>query len=323
MEMTTRKSFMLFSGSANPPLAQEVADLLGTSLGEVQRSVFADGEIAIRFLQSVRGADCFVLQSHSNPINFHIMEQLIMIDALKRASAKRITAVIPFYGYARQDKKGLPREPISARLMGDLFFAAGADRLVSVDLHSPQIQGFFAKPFDSLTALPLFINYIRETVHGPITIISPDSGRVKQASKYARHLDADVGFIHKRRRTDVAHEVDALQVVGEVAERHCVIIDDMIDTAGTLVAAAELLRERGALSVRAAATHGVLSPPAADRIKNAPIEEVVCTNTLPVPAEAADLPNLRTLSIAPLLADTLKAIFEDTSVSSIFMGENV
>ncbi|HUG75033.1 MAG TPA: ribose-phosphate diphosphokinase [Acidimicrobiia bacterium] len=323
METPNRKRLMLFSGSANEPLAQEVADLLGVSLGDVHRSQFANGEIRVRFNESVRGADCFVLQSHSHPINHHIMEQLIMIDALQRASAKRITAVVPCYGYARQDKKGLPREPISARLMADLFLAAGADRLVSVDLHSPQIQGFSEKPFDSLTALPIFSEFVAATVPPPLTVVSPDSGRVKQASKYARRLDAEVAFVNKRRRTDVANDVTALQIVGEVAARHCVIIDDIIDTAGTITAAADLLMERGALSVRALATHGVLSPPAVDRIKNSPIEEVVVTNTVPVPLDAQELPNLTILSIGPLLADTLKAIFEDESVSSIFMGENV
>jgi ribose-phosphate pyrophosphokinase len=323
MEATNRKRLMLFSGSANPPLAQEVADLLAVELGGVDRKQFANGEISIRFTQSVRGADCFVLQSHSHPVNFHIMEQLIMMDALQRASAKRITAVVPFFGYARQDKKGMPREPITARLMADLFGTAGADRLVSVDLHSPQIQGFSTKPFDSLTALPLFIEHLTETIEGPVTVVSPDSGRVKVASKYARHLDAEVAFVHKRRRVDVANVVAALQIVGDVEGRHCVLLDDMIDTAGTVVAAAELLKERGALSVRALATHAVLSPPATDRLKNAPIEEVVVTNTLPAPDEAAGLTNLTILSIAPLLADTLKAIFMDTSVSQIFMGENV
>jgi ribose-phosphate pyrophosphokinase len=322
MEAKNKKRLMLFSGSANPELAQEVADLLQVSLGGVDRKVFANGEISIRFTESVRGADCFVLQSHSHPINFHIMEQLVMMDALQRASAKRITAVVPFFGYARQDKKGMPREPITARLMADLFVTAGADRLVSVDLHSPQIQGFTEKPFDSLTALPIFTDYL-SSLEGPITIVSPDSGRVKQASRYARHLDAEVAFVHKRRRVDVAHDVTALQIVGDVESRHCVIVDDIIDTAGTVVAAADLLKQRGAISVRVLATHGVLSTPAADRLKNAPIEEVVTTNTLPIPDDAVDLPNLHILSIAPLLADTLTAIFRDDSVSAIFMGENV
>ncbi|OFW67568.1 MAG: ribose-phosphate pyrophosphokinase [Actinobacteria bacterium RBG_16_68_21] len=322
MEAQNRKRLMLFSGSANPILAQEVSELLEVELGGVELGTFADGEISARFTSSVRGADCFVLQSHSNPINFHIMEQLIMIDALQRASAKRITAVVPYFGYARQDKKSMPREPITARLMADLFDTAGADRLVSVDLHSPQIQGFTRKPFDSLTALPIFTQYLA-TLEGPLTVVSPDSGRVKQASRYARHLDAEVAFVHKRRRVDVADDVSALQVVGEVEGRHCVIVDDIIGTAGTIVSAAELLKDRGALAVRALATHALLSPPAIDRIKNAPLEETVVTNTLPVSEEAAGLPNLTILSIAPLLADTLKAIFMDTSVSQIFMGENV
>src|SRR3990172_1459325 len=321
MEAKNRKRFMLFSGSANPPLALEVASLLGVELGGVERKTFANGEISIRFTESVRGADCFVLQSHSNPINLHIMEQLIMIDALQRASAKRITAVVPFYGYARQDKKGMPREPITARLMADLFGTAGADRLVSVDLHSTQIQGFTTKPFDSLTALPIFIAYLGQ-VAGPLTVVSPDSGRVKLASRFSRHLDAEVAFVHKRRRVDEANKVSALQVVGDVEDRHCVIIDDMIDTAGTMVSAADLLIENGALSVRALATHPVLTPPAADRLRASALSEVVVTNTLPVPPAAADLPNLKVLSIAPLLADTLSAIFRDDSVSEVFMGED-
>ena len=323
MELKNRKRMMLFTGSANPELAQEVSDLLGVELGLVKRSVFANGEVYIRFEESVRGADCFVIQSHSHPINFHIMEQLIMLDALERASAKRITAVVPFFGYARQDKKGLPREPITARLMGDLLLSAGADRIASVDLHSAQIQGFIRKPMDHLTALPIFREYIRSTVDGELTIVSPDSGRVKVASKYARHLDAEVAFVHKRRRAEVHNEVAALQVVGDVEGRHAVIVDDMIDTAGTVAAAAHLLREAGATTVRAMATHGVLSPPAVDRLKNAPFEEIVTTNTLPVPQDALELPNLTVLSIAPLLADTLKAVFSDDSVSRIFMGENV
>lgn len=323
MELAGRKRLMVFSGSANEDLAKEVADILGVSLGGVERSVFANGEIYIHFTESVRGADCFVVQSHSHPVNFHVMEQLIMIDALKRASAKRITAVLPFYAYARQDKKGRPREPISARLIGDLFTAAGADRLVSVDLHTGQIQGFFGDPFDHLTALHMFISYIEESIDGPTTIVSPDSGRVKLASRYARYLDSEVAFIHKRRRTDTRNEVSALQVIGDVDDRHCIIVDDMIDTAGTVVAAADLLKARGALSVRVMATHGVLSPPAIDRLKNAPIEEVVLTNSLPLPDDAHHLDKLTVLSIGSILAGAISAIFTDASVSAIFKGENV
>jgi len=322
VELPGRKRMMLFSGAANPAQTEEVAGLLGIHLGGVERSRFANGEIYIRFDESVRGADCFVLQSHSKPVNFHIMEQLIMLDALHRASAKRITAVVPFYGYARQDKKHLAREPITARLMADLLVAAGADRIVSMDLHSAQIQGYTVKPFDHLTALPIFYQYLQKTVGDSMVIVSPDTGRVRLASRFARHLDAGVAFVHKRRRADVRNESASLQVVGDVAGLHAVIIDDMIDTGGTVVAAAELLREAGALSVRALATHGVLSPPAAERFQTAALEEVVITNTLPVPEDAAGLAKLKVLSIGPILADALRAIFTEESVSALFMGEN-
>ncbi len=323
MEIRGRKRLMVFSGSANVGLAREVASILGTDLGGVERSVFANGEIYVHYTESVRGADCFVIQSHTYPINFHIMEQLIMIDALKRASAKRITAVVPFYGYARQDKKGRPREPISARLMADLFGSAGADRIVSVDLHTGQIQGFVDTPFDHLTATPVFVEYLSRNLDGPTTIVSPDTGRVKVAAKFARHLDAAVAFVHKRRRTDIRNEVAAMEVIGDIEDRHCIVVDDMIDTAGTAAAAAELLMQRGALDVRLVATHGVLSPPAVDRLKNAPIQEVVISNTLPVPDEASNLDKLTVLSIGSLLAGTINAIFTDASVSEIFAGENI
>ncbi len=323
MELAGRKRLIVFSGSANEPLAEEVAEILGVSLGGVERSVFANGEIYIHYTESVRGADTFVIQSHADPINFHIMEQLIMIDALMRASAKRITAVVPFYGYARQDKKGRPREPISARLMGDLFLRAGADRIVSLDLHTGQIQGFVDAPFDHLTATNLFAEYVEKTVQGPTTVVSPDAGRVKLASRFASHLNGNVAFVHKRRSADTRNEAETLWVVGEVKDYHCIIIDDMIDTAGTVVGAAELLMERGALSVRVLATHGVLSPPAVDRLKNAPISELVITNSLPVPDEATHLDMLTVLSIGPILAGAMNAIFVDASVSEIFQGENI
>ena len=250
------------------------------------------------------------------------MEQLIMIDALKRASAKRITAVMPFYGYARQDKKGRPREPITARMIGDLFMSAGADRIASVDLHTGQVQGFIDAPFDSLTALPIFEEYLTNKLNGPITFVSPDSGGVKRATKFATHLDAEVAFVYKRRRADVRNEVIASEVVGEVAGRHCVIVDDIIDTAGTVVASADLLIKKGALSVMVLATHGVLSGPAVERLRAAPFSEIVITNTLPVSPEALALPNLTVLSVAPLVAGTVEAIFNDQSVSEIFKGEN-
>ncbi len=322
MELVNRKRFMLFSGSANPRLAEEVADELGVRVAECERSRFANGEIYIRPAESVRGADCFVVQSHSDPINFHIMEQLFMIDALKRASARRITAVVPFYGYSRQDKKVLPREPISARLMGDLLLTAGADRIVSVDLHTGQIQGFVDVPFDHLTAMPIFLDHLGDQLDGPTTIVSPDAGGVKRAERFARHLDAYVAFIHKRREADQHNVSKALTVIGAVTGRHVVIIDDMIDTAGTVANAAQLLRDKGARSVRVAATHGIFSGPAIDRLKNAPIDEVIVTNSLPISEDALRLDNLEVLSIGPIVAEALQAIFMDSSVSDIFLGEN-
>jgi ribose-phosphate pyrophosphokinase len=314
---------MLFSGRANPALADEVAELLGVRLGTLERESFANGEIYVRPTESVRGADCFVLQSHSHPINDHIMEQLITIDGLRRASARRITAVMPFYGYSRQDKKVLPREPITARLIGDMFLTAGSDRLVSVDLHSGQLQGFFSKPFDHLTALPIITGYLREKIDGPTAIVSPDSGGVKRAERYARRMDATVAFVYKRREPEVHNESAALEVSGDIENRHAVIVDDMIDTAATICNAAELVRQQGALSVRIAATHAVMSEQAVDRLKNAPIEEVIVTNTLPVPEDAVHLDNLRILSIAPILSEALQAIFMESSVSEIFLGDNI
>lgn len=322
MDIVSRSRLMLFSGSANPELAAEVADLLGSPLGKLERSVFSNGEIYVRPTQSVRGADCFVIQSHCDPINDHIMEQLITIDALRRASARRITAVMPFYGYSRQDKKVLPREPISARLVGDLFMTAGADRLVSVDLHTGQLQGFITKPFDHLTALPIITDYLREQISGPTAIISPDAGGVKRAEKYARRLDGSVAFVYKRRDPDVHNVSSALDISGDVEGKHAVIVDDMIDTAGTAVNAAEMVRSKGATSVRIAATHAILSGPALDRIKNAPVDEVIVTNTLPVSKDVTTLDTIRVLSIAPIVSEALQAIFMDSSVSEIFLGDN-
>ena len=322
MEIVNRKRFMLFSGSANPQLAEDVAEELGVRVGKTDLSQFANTEIYARPSESVRGADCFVLQSHSPEINFHIMQQLIMIDALKRASARRITAVVPFFGYSRADKKVLPREPISARLMGDLLLTAGADRIVSVDLHTGQIQGFIHKPFDHLTALPIFTEYLRDKLDGPATMVSPDAGGVKRAEKFARYLGAYVAFVHKRREADIHNTSKALTVIGTVRNRHAVIVDDMIDTAGTVCNAAELLRKKGARSVTVVATHPILSDPAIDRLKNAPIDEVIVSNTLPFSSDALTLDKLTVLSVAPVLAEALQAIFMESSVSDIFLGDN-
>lgn len=322
MDIVSRNRMMVFTGGANVPLAEEVADVLGIQLGRLERSSFANGEIYVRPGESVRGADCFVIQSHCAPINDNIMEQLITIDGLRRASARSITAVIPFLGYSRQDKKVMPREPITARLVTDLFMTAGANRLVSVDLHAGQLQGFTSKPWDSLTALPIITDYLSTKLNGKTTVLSPDAGGVKRAEKYARHLGASVAFIYKRRDPAEHNESEALSMAGKVTDRHVVIVDDMIDTAGTVTNAAEMVKEFGARSVRIAATHGIFSDPALDRIKNAPIEEVIVTNTLPVSADIQELDNVQVLSIAPILAETLQAIFMDSSVSEIFLGEN-
>ena len=259
IEQSTKKRMLIYSGSSNSELAKKVANELGTELAEVEKEQFASGEIYIRLADSARGADCFVLQSHSGGINFTIMEQLLIVDALKRASAKRITAVLPFYPYSRQDKKALPREPISARLIGDLFLAAGANRLVSIDLHTQQIQGFIHAPFDHLTAMPLFVDYFKNKYDESVSVISPDAGGVKRATTFAKHLEAYVGFVHKKRDPSKHNEVKAFTVIGEVEDRHAILIDDIIDTGGTIAAASRILKERGAKTVSVVATHGIFS----------------------------------------------------------------
>jgi ribose-phosphate pyrophosphokinase len=318
---------MLFAGRGNDELSAEIASCLGVKLGDVVLSDFANGEIYSRYSESVRGADVFVIQSHCEPIHDRIMEQLILIDAAKRASAKRITAVVPFYAYARQDRKAEGREPITARLLADLLTVAGTDRVVTVDLHTGQIQGFFDYPVDHLTAVPILAQYVAENVGAEVTVVSPDAGGGKLARRYANHLetvgiDALLAFIDKRRPKGTHNVAEAVEVVGDVEGRSCVLVDDMIDTAGTIVAAAELLDARGAAEVVVAATHGVLSGPAVDRLKAAPVREVVVTNTLPIPSEK-QFDALRVLSIAPIIAEALDAVFEDTSVSEIFRGDNV
>jgi ribose-phosphate pyrophosphokinase len=324
MEKVTTKRMALYSGRTHPTLAAEVAEGLGIDLGEPQIVEFANGEIRPRFNESVRGSDVFVMQTHfgcdGRSVNDSIMEQLIMIDAAYRASAKRITAVCPFYGYARQDRKAEGREPITARLVADLFKAAGAKRMVSIDLHSGQIQGFFEGPVDHLTALPVIEAYIRANATDPV-IVSPDAGRIKVAERLAQHVNAGLAFVYKRRPKGMANVAQALDVIGDVVGRQCILTDDMIDTAGTIVSAAELLYERGATDVWAMATHGVLSRPAIDRLKNSAITRVVLTNTLPLPPEK-QIDKIEVLSIAPIIADALSAVFDDTSVSEIFGGEN-
>jgi ribose-phosphate pyrophosphokinase len=327
MELITKKTLMLFAGRGNEQLSKEIAEHLKVPLGEVILSTFANGELYCRFGESIRGADVFIVQSHCEPINDRIWEQLLMIDAAKRASAKRITAVCPFYGYARQDRKAEGREPISARLVADALTVAGADRVVTVDLHTGQAQGFFDMPVDHLTAVPLLAEHMADKLTGDVTVVSPDAGGGKLASRFqnclsAVDVDSDVAFIHKHRPKGTHNVAEAVDVVGQVEGRACVLVDDMIDTAGTITSAAKLLMERGAHDVSIVATHGILSGPAVERLATAPIREVVLTNTLPIP-ESKRFDALKVLSIAPIVADALDAVFEDTSVSEIFRGDNV
>ncbi len=320
MKVTTSKNLMLFSGRAYPELATEVAQALDIEPTRTAAYDFANGEIFVRFEESVRGCDAFVLQSHTAPINTWLMEQLLMVDALKRASAKRITVVAPFYPYARQDKKHRGREPISARLVADLFKTAGANRLMSVDLHTAQIQGFFNGPVDHLFALPLLADYLQQRLGGAkLTVVSPDAGRVRVAERWTDRLSAPLAIIHKRRDSDVPNEVKVFEVVGEVKGRTCVIVDDMIDTASTITKAADALFANGAEEVVVAATHGVLSGPAVDRLKNSRISEVILTNTLPIPDDRR-FDKLTVLSIAPLIARAIREVFGDGSVTSLFDG---
>lgn len=317
----THKNMMLFTGRAHPELAEAVARELGIEITPTTARDFANGEIFVRFEESVRGSDCFVLQSHTQPLNKWLMEQLIMIDALKRGSAKRITAILPFYPYARQDKKHRGREPISARLVADLLAAAGADRIVSVDLHTDQIQGFFDGPVDHMHAMPILTDYIKSKYSMEnLCVVSPDAGRVKVAEKWANTLgDAPMAFVHKTRSVDVANQVVANRVVGDVDGKDCILLDDMIDTGGTISGAVGVLKEAGAKSVVIACTHGVFSDPARERLSKCGAEEVITTDTLPQSKEGFD--NLTVLSIAPLLAKTIHEIFENGSVTTLFEGQ--
>ncbi len=320
IEAAGRKKLLLFSGRAHCELSEAVAAELGIDLTPTAAYDFANGEIFVRFEESVRGCDAFVIQSHTAPLNQWIMEQLIMVDALKRASAKRITVVTPFYGYARQDKKHRGREPISARLMADLFKTAGADRLMAVDLHTAQIQGFFDGPVDHLFALPILADHIAERFDtSQLTVVSPDAGRVRVAERWTDRLSCPLAIIHKRRDPDVANEVKVFEVVGEVVGRTCILVDDMIDTAGTITKAADALFANGAADVVAASTHGVFSGPAVDRLKNSRISDVVVTDTLPIPPDR-QFDKLTVLPIAGLIARAIREVFEDGSVTSLFEG---
>ncbi len=321
LKKTTEKNLMVFSGRAHPELAQEVVEQLGTGLVPTSAYEFANSEIYIRYEESVRGSDAFVIQSHTAPVNEWIMEHLIMFDALKRASAKSITVVMPFWGYSRQDKKHRGREPISARLVADLFKTAGADRIITVDLHADQLQGFFDGPVDHLMALPILADYIGQKYGDqPLAVVSPDAGRIKVAERWSARLGGvPLAFIHKTRSIDRPNETVANRVVGQVEGRMCVLTDDIIDTGGTIVKAAEALMADGAAGVIIAATHAILSEPAIDRLKNSPAVEVVVTNTLPL-APGSEFDKLTCLSIAPLISRAIKEVFEDGSVTSMFDG---
>ncbi|MFE9440440.1 ribose-phosphate diphosphokinase [Streptomyces sp. NPDC006602] len=316
-DRTNERTLLLFAGRAHPELAGKVAAELGARLVPTQARDFANGEIYVRYEESVRGADCFVIQSHTAPINTWIMEQLIMIDALKRASARSITVVAPFYGYSRQDKKHKGREPISARLLADLLASAGADRIITVDLHTDQIAGFFDGPMDHLFALPTLADHIAAgSDHQRLTVVSPDAGRVRVADRWCDRLGTPLAIVHKKRDKDVAHQVSVHEVVGEVEGRVCVLVDDMVDTAGTICAAADALYDSGAEDVIVAATHGILSGPAVDRLKNSRVSRFVFTDTLPT-AAATGLAKVEVLSIAPVIAYAIREIFENGSVTSL------
>ncbi|UYN83654.1 MAG: ribose-phosphate diphosphokinase [Microcella sp.] len=320
IKITGQKRLVLVTGRAHPDLAEQIAAELETEIVHTDARTFANGEIYARYDESVRGCDAFVLQSHASPINEWLMEQLIMVDALKRASAKRITVVAPFYPYARQDKKGRGREPISARLVADLYKAAGADRIMSVDLHAAQIQGFFDGPVDHLFAMPVLLEHFRAQLDPEtLTVVSPDMGRVRVADIWSQKLGAPLAIIHKRRDPMVHNQVTVHEIVGEVEGRVCLLVDDMIDTGRTIVKAAEALKKNGALGVVVAATHAVFSDPAFEILQSDAVDQVVVTDTLPVP-ESKRWDRLTVLPIAPLIARAIHEVFDDGSVTSMFDG---
>jgi ribose-phosphate pyrophosphokinase len=320
VKVSNEKQLVLVTGRAHPQLAEDIARELGSGLVPTDARTFANGEIYARFGESVRGCDAFVIQSHTQPINEWLMEQLIMVDAMKRASAKRITVVSPFYPYARQDKKGRGREPISARLVADLYKAAGADRIMSVDLHAAQIQGFFDGPVDHLFAMPVLMEHVREKLDmSTLTVVSPDMGRVRVADIWSDKLGVPLAIIHKRRDPLVPNQVSVHEIVGEVEGRVCLLVDDLIDTGRTIRKAADALKANGATGVVVAATHAVFSPPAVELLNSPNIDSVVVTDTLPLPPEKT-WDKLTILPIAPLIARAIHEVFDDGSVTSMFDG---
>lgn len=322
MADTVKKNLFLLSGRAHPKLAEEIADRLKVDLGKVKLGNFANGEISCRLEESVRGCDVFIIQSHSGSVNDSIIEQALMLDAAKRASAKSITAVCPFLAYARQDRKSNGREPIAARVVVDLLSNSGADRIMSVDLHSGQTQGFFDGPFDHLIARPILMKYLRDNYKtDDLVIISPDAGRVKMAERYSTLLDCDMAIVHKQRSTTQHNSVEAKFLIGDVKGKTCVIVDDMIDTAGTICAAAELIHNNGAKEICGVATHGIFSGPALKRIEESAFDKVIVTNTVPIEFDHTKT-KIEVLSVAPLIADAIEAVYAGSSVSAIFDGQN-
>ena len=317
-----QRGLQLLSGRAHPELAEEIASRLGLSIGKARLGNFANGEISCYLGESVRGSDVFIIQAHGgSSVNEAIMEQMLMIDAAKRASAQSITAVCPFLGYARQDRKASGREPVAARLIVDMLANAGADRIMSVDLHSGQIQGFFDGPFDHLIAMPILRSYLEKNFSDDLVIVSPDAGRVKSAERYSSALNCGMAIVHKHRSHEKHNTVEAKYLIGNVKGKNCVIVDDMIDTAGTICAAADLLAEHGAKAIYGVATHGVLSDPAMKRIQDSRFKKVIVTNSLPI-KNVGKNPKIEVLSIAPLIADAIAAVFSSLSVSAIFDGQN-
>ena len=307
----------VFSGSAHPTLAKEIADFLGIPIGQARLRRFPDSEVSFQIDENIRGADVFIVQPTSNPVDQHLMELLIMIDAFKRSSAARITAVIPYYGYARQDRKDKPRVPISAKLVANLLSAAGTNRVLTMDLHKAQIQGFFDIPVDHLFAAPVIIEYLGRVDSPKLTIVSPDAGGAERARAYAKRLDAELAVIDKRRSEDGSAEV--MNVIGDVEGRTCILQDDIIDTAGTIQKAATALKAAGAGRVLACAVHGVLSGPAIERVESAPLDQLIVTNTIPLRGEAQQCKKIVVLSVARLLGQAIRSIHEETSVSSLFV----
>lgn len=313
------QTISLFSGGANLPLAQAISRAASIKLGTLTIKRFSDGEVFVQIDENVRGSDAFVIQPTCPPVNDNLIELLVIIDALKRASVESITAVVPYYGYARQDRKVSPRTPISAKLVADLLQAAGVDRVVAVDLHAGQIQGFFDVPFDNLYGLSVLVNHLRSRVSGEVTVVSPDAGGTERARAFARRLHAKLAIIDKRRPK--ANESAVMHIIGDVAETECIIVDDMVDTAGTLTNCAKALMEAGAKKVFAAATHGVLSGPAIERLAESPIEEFVVTDTIPVSEDKKARARITVVPCAPLLAEAIKRIHTGDSVSGLFQDE--